>query len=40
MELQWRPAGLPRVERRPPNTTPMGKILHLHQQRRLVGVGA
>lgn len=33
MELEWRQAGLPRVERRPPLRTPAGKILHLHHQR-------
>jgi hypothetical protein len=30
MELQWRQAGLPRVERRPPNATEGGKINHIH----------
>ena len=33
MELEWRQAGLPRVERRPPLATAAGKILHLHQAR-------
>jgi hypothetical protein len=33
MALQWRQAGLPRVERRPPLVTGSGKILHLHQTR-------
>jgi hypothetical protein len=32
MALQWRQAGLLRVEREPPRTTDAGKILHLHQQ--------
>jgi hypothetical protein len=31
MALQWRAAGLPRVERRAPLATGSGKILHLHQ---------
>jgi hypothetical protein len=31
MELEWRQAGFPRVERRPPLATRAGKILHLHQ---------
>jgi hypothetical protein len=31
MALQWRAAGLPQVERRPPLATSAGKILHLHQ---------
>jgi hypothetical protein len=31
MELNWRAAGLPRVERRRPYTTGAGKILHLHR---------
>jgi hypothetical protein len=30
--LRWRAEGLPRVERRPPLTTPTGKILHVHQR--------
>jgi hypothetical protein len=30
MALQWREAGLPRIERQPPLTTAAGKILHLH----------
>jgi hypothetical protein len=30
MALQWRQGGLLRVERRPPQTTGSGKILHLH----------
>jgi hypothetical protein len=34
MALQWRDAGFPQVERRPPLTTPAGKILHLHQHGR------
>lgn len=34
MELQWRQAGLPRVERHPPLATATSKILHLHQDRR------
>jgi hypothetical protein len=33
IELQWRQAGLPRVERRAPVSTPGGKIQHLHQAR-------
>jgi hypothetical protein len=33
MALQWRQAGLPRVERRPPLVTGSGQILHLHQTR-------
>ena len=33
MALMWRDAGLLRVERRPPYTTPTGKILHLHVSR-------
>jgi hypothetical protein len=36
MTLQWRAAGLLRVERRVPLTTASGKILHLHQERRPV----
>jgi hypothetical protein len=43
MELQWRQAGLPRVERRPPLATQGGKVLHLHQtqasSRGLAGAG-
>lgn len=31
MGLVWREAGVLRVERRPPITTPAGKILHLHR---------
>jgi hypothetical protein len=31
MELQWRRAGLLRVERRPPLVTPSGKVLHFHR---------
>jgi hypothetical protein len=31
MGLLWRDAKMVRVERRPPYTTPSGKILHLHQ---------
>lgn len=34
MELQWRQAGLLKVERRAPLAGRTGKILHLHQQRR------
>jgi hypothetical protein len=34
MELQWRQAGVLRVERRPPYTTGAGKILHVHLARR------
>jgi hypothetical protein len=30
MTLQWRQAGLPVVSREPPETTPVGKVLHLH----------
>ena len=37
MELLWRDAGFVRVERRPPRSTPSGKILHLHVDR---GAGA
>src|SRR5262249_46640517 len=33
MALQWRQAGLPRLERRPPLTTTSGKILHLYAAR-------
>jgi hypothetical protein len=33
MALDWRQAGLPRVERRAPLVTAAGKILHLHQAR-------
>jgi hypothetical protein len=33
--LLWRDAGFLRVERRPPEATPGGKILHLHLERRL-----
>lgn len=33
MALQWRGAGLPRIERTPPRTNAVGKILHLHQER-------
>ncbi len=33
MGLLWREAGLLRVERRPPQTTASGKILHLHLDR-------
>jgi hypothetical protein len=33
MTLQWRQAGLVRVERRAPLTTASGKVLHLHQRR-------
>jgi hypothetical protein len=33
IELQWRQAGLPRVERRAAVSTPGGKIQHLHQTR-------
>jgi hypothetical protein len=33
MELQWREAGLLRIERRPPLRTAAGKILHLHHRR-------
>jgi hypothetical protein len=33
MALQWRAAGILRVERQPPIATGSGKILHLHQQR-------
>lgn len=33
MELAWREAGVLTVRRRPPFTTPAGKILHLHSQR-------
>ena len=29
MELQWRAAGLPQVERTPPATTASGKVLHV-----------
>jgi hypothetical protein len=36
MELQWRQAGFLRVERRPPLATGLGKILHLHLERRPV----
>jgi hypothetical protein len=32
MVLQWREAGIPRVERQPPLQTATGKILHLHVQ--------
>jgi hypothetical protein len=32
MELEWRQTGLLRVERRPPQATQAGKILHLHQE--------
>jgi hypothetical protein len=34
MELQWREAGVLRVERAVPRTTPSGKILHLHVEPR------
>jgi hypothetical protein len=34
MALEWRQAGLLRVERREPLATPAGKVLHLHQARR------
>lgn len=33
VELQWRQAGLPRIERRSPSGTSVGKIHHLHQER-------
>jgi hypothetical protein len=33
MELQWRQGGLLRVERRAPQTTASGKVLHVHQDR-------
>jgi hypothetical protein len=39
MALQWRQAGLLRVERRPPLATRSGKILHLHQVRALPADG-
>jgi hypothetical protein len=39
MAVQWRQAGLLRVERRPPLTTASGKVLHLHQLRREHAVG-
>ena len=32
MALQWRGAGLPRIERMPPRANAVGKILHLHQE--------
>jgi hypothetical protein len=32
MALQWRQAGLPRVERRAPHATSTGKVLHLHRE--------
>jgi hypothetical protein len=38
MELQWRQAGLLRVERRPPLITGAGKILHLHVARPAHGI--
>jgi hypothetical protein len=38
MGLAWREAGLFRVERRPPQTTAAGRILHLHASGR--GPGA
>jgi hypothetical protein len=31
MALYWQEAGLLRIERRPPVTTPTGKVLHLHR---------
>ena len=31
MQLAWRDAGVLRVERQPPLTTDLGKILHLHR---------
>ena len=34
MALQWRQAGLLRVEREAPRATAMGKVLHLHTERR------
>jgi hypothetical protein len=34
MELQWRQAGVLRVERQAPYTTSVGKILHVHLARR------
>jgi hypothetical protein len=39
MALQWRQAGLLRVERRAPQATTSGKVLHLHQPRREHAVG-
>jgi hypothetical protein len=33
MRLAWREAALVRVERRPPERTPAGKILHLRSPR-------
>jgi hypothetical protein len=33
MAMQWRQAGLPVVERRPPHVTGTGKVLHLHDLR-------
>jgi hypothetical protein len=33
MALQWRGAGLPRLQREPPRLNAAGKILHLHQER-------
>jgi hypothetical protein len=37
MALQWRRAGLLRVDRRTPLATASGKILHLHQEQRSAG---
>ncbi len=34
MELAWREAGFLRVARQAPRSTPLGKILHLHTERR------
>jgi hypothetical protein len=31
MALQWRQAGFPVIARQPPETTPVGKVLHLHR---------
>jgi hypothetical protein len=42
MVLQWRAAGLPRVERHVPLSGRTGKILHLHRRggsRRLLDAG-
>jgi hypothetical protein len=40
MALQYRQGGLLRVERRPPLSTRAGKILHLHQARRVASCTA
>jgi hypothetical protein len=33
MELQWREAGLVRVERQAPRATTVGKVFHVHSER-------